>query len=70
MELSELISFVAPEGIWAILSFWLIFYIVKTQEKRDTKQDEREQKYPQIISDLTNSLKDLQDIKDILNNHR
>lgn len=68
MELSELISLVAPEGIWAILSFWLIFYIIRTQEKRDSKQDEREQKYQQIISDLTDSLKDLQDIKDILKN--
>ncbi len=66
VNLSELLSLVAPDGIWAILSFWLIFYIMSAQDKRDKKQEEREQKYQSIISDLTDSLKDLQSIKDIL----
>lgn len=66
MEMNELVQFIAPEGVWAILSFVLIFYIIRAQEKRDNKQDEREKKYQDIISDLSDALKDLNEIKEIL----
>jgi len=66
MNLTELLKYFEPEGVWAILSFFLIFYIIKAQEKRDSKQDEREAKYQTIINDLSNALKDLKDIKEIL----
>ncbi len=52
MGLENFIEYFAPEGIWAVLSLMLIFYIIKAQEKRDLRQDEREQKYQGIISDL------------------
>ena len=66
MNLTEFLQMIAPEGVWAILSFFLIFYIIKAQEKRDDKQDEREQKYQNIIADLSDALKDLNEIKHIL----
>lgn len=62
----ELIKLLAPEGVWAVLSVALIFYIIKGQEKRDIRQDEREQKYQKIILDLSDALKDLNDIKKLL----
>ena len=66
MNLTELLKYFEPEGVWTILSFFLIFYIIKAQEKRDSKQDEREAKYQTIINDLSNALKDLEEIKEIL----
>ncbi|SDO14175.1 BhlA/UviB family holin-like peptide [Acetanaerobacterium elongatum] len=64
--MTELLNYFLPDGVWAVLSGILIFYILKSQEKRDTKQDEREQNYQKIISDLTESLKDVHEIKALL----
>ena len=53
-----------------MLSFLLISYILKAQEKRDIKQDEREKNYQNIITQLTTKFEDIyseiRDIKDIL----
>ena len=49
----EIIQIVSSQGVWALLSFLLIYYIVKAQEKRDEKQDEREKNYQILISELT-----------------
>lgn len=46
----ELIKIVTSQGIWAVLSVFLIFYILKAQEKR-------EDNYQKIISELTEELK-------------
>ena len=70
MEMTNLIEMFAPEGVWAVLSLILIFYIIRTQEKRDLKQDERDMKYQDIISSLTDSLRDLKDIKSILQKNK
>lgn len=70
MEMTNLIEMFAPEGVWAVLSLILIFYIIRTQEKRDLKQDERDMKYQDIISSLTDSLRDLKDIKNILQKNK
>lgn len=65
---NELIDIVSTQGVWALLSFTLIYYILKAQEKRDTKQDEREQKYQEIISDLTSKFEVIHlDVKEIKN---
>ena len=32
------------QGIWAVLAVFLLIYIVKSNEQRDTKQEEREKK--------------------------
>lgn len=51
----------------------LIFYILKTQEKRDIKQEEREKSYQHIISKLTQKFnivevikKDVEEIKEYI----
>lgn len=66
MEFPQLVNLFAPEGVWAILSLFLILYIIRTQEKRDAKQDARDQKYQDIVADLSEALKDLHEIKEIL----
>lgn len=66
MNIENIISLFVPEGVWAVLSFILIYYIIKAQERRDIKQDEREEKYQNIISNLTDSLKELNEIKEII----
>lgn len=67
----ELINIVSSQGVWALLSFFLIYYIVKAQEKRDEKQDEREKNYQNLIEELTNKFEllhlDVSAIKEKLN---
>jgi len=53
-----------------IVHSFLLFYILKAQEKRDEKQEEREKNYQEIISKITDKLmiieevkKDVEDIK-------
>ena len=41
----------------------LLFYILKAQEKRDLKQEERENKYQEIISKLTEKFTIVETIK-------
>lgn len=69
----EILKIASSQGIWASLSVGLIFYILKAQEKRDTKQELREQSYQNIIEKLTDKLnlvndvkKDVQNIKELL----
>lgn len=47
---NELIQIATSQGIWAVLSVFLIFYVLKAQEKRENK-------YQEIISKLTEELK-------------
>lgn len=51
------------QGIWAVLSIFLIFYILKAQEKRDKNQEEREKNYQVIISQITDKLDIVEDVK-------
>ena len=59
---SELIKIASSQGVWAALSVALVFYILKAQEKRDIKQEEREQNYQNIITNLTEKLNVMNDI--------
>lgn len=61
----ELIKTASTQGIWGILSCVLIVYILKAQEKRDLKQEEREENYQNIIKSLTEKLNAL----DSINSH-
>lgn len=62
---NEIIKIAATQGMWAVLSIVLIFYILKAQEKRDIKQDSREQNYQNVISQLTETLNiEIRSIKD------
>ncbi len=60
---NEIIKIAATQGVWAALSVILIFYILKNQEKRDLKQEERENNYQGIISNLTINLNVVEDMK-------
>ena len=61
---SEVLKIAATQGIWAMLSISLIFYILRNQKKRDTAQESREIKYQEIIFVLTDKLNAIDDIKD------
>ncbi len=61
---AEIIELVASQGAWAVLTVGLILYVLKNQEKRDLRQEEREQKYQEIISNLTDKLNLIKDIRD------
>ena len=63
------------QGIWAVLAVFLLIYIVKSNEQRDTKQEEREKNYQTVIESLTENFQilnqvqsDLKEIKDNLFN--
>lgn len=60
------------QGTWAILSICLIFYILKAQEKRDQRQEEREKNYQSIITQITEKLSVVEEVKqdvDIIKNY-
>ena len=63
------------QGIWEVLAVFLLIYIVKSNEQRDTKQEEREKNYQTVIESLTEKFQilnqvqsDLKEIKDNLFN--
>ena len=63
------------QGIWAVLAVFLLIYIVKSNEQRDTKKEEREKNYQTVIESLTEKFQilnqvqsDLKEIKDNLFN--
>lgn len=60
---SDLLKIASTQGVWAALAVALIFYILKTQEKRDLIQSEREQKYQEIIEKLTDKFNIIEDVK-------
>lgn len=68
---SETLRLATQQGIWAVLFVVLLFYILKKQEQRDKKADEREAKYQEtikdnqsIISKLATKLNIVETIKD------
>ncbi|PSM56680.1 UviB-like protein [Clostridium diolis] len=65
--MNELIKNAATQGIWAALSCVLIVYILKAQETRDSKQEEREENYQEIIRELTDKLNLLDSINLTIN---
>lgn len=60
---SELLKLAESQGIWATLSIVLIFYILKAQEKRDLRQEDREKNYQEILYKLTDKLNIVEDVK-------
>lgn len=59
----KIIELASSQGIWTLLTILLIFYILKSQEKRDLKQEDREKKYQEIIASLTDKLNLIEDVK-------
>ncbi|SCX74952.1 BhlA/UviB family holin-like peptide [Alkaliphilus peptidifermentans] len=58
---NDLLRLASTQGLWAALSVLLILYILRAQEKRDVKQEQREQKYQEIICSLTDKLNLIED---------
>ena len=58
-----MVKLAMSQGIWAVVSVSLLFYILKNQEKRDEKQEEREKNYQDIISRMSDKLIIVEDIK-------
>lgn len=58
----QLIKIATTQGVWTILSCVLIVYILKAQENRDIRQEEREKNYQDIIKQLTEKLNTLDSI--------
>ena len=59
----KIIELAASQGIWTVFTVSLVFYVLKNQEKRDIKQDDREKKYQEIIVNLTDKLNIVEDVK-------
>lgn len=66
---AQILDLFAPEGVWAILSLMLIFYILWRQEKRDEQLDEREKerdsrdmKYQDSLSKLADAYEKMEKI--------
>ena len=51
------------QGIWAVVAIFLLIYVVKENEKRDQKQEEREKNYQTIIRQLTEQFSILNEVK-------
>ena len=71
----KVMNVAVSQGIWAVLAVFLLIYIVKSNEQRDTKQEEREKNYQTVIESLTEKFQilnqvqsDLKEIKDNLFN--
>jgi len=59
----KILEVASTQGIWATLTVALIFYILKNQEKRDLRQEDREKKYQEIISNLTDRFNLIEEVK-------
>lgn len=65
---SDILKLASTQGIWSVLSIFLIFYIIKTQKIFDERQNDRENNYQILIKDLTDRLKVIEKIyKEIKN---
>jgi hypothetical protein len=60
---SKILELAATQGVWSALSVGLIYYILKNQEKRDLRQEERESKYQDIITTLSEKFNVVEDVK-------
>ncbi|NFN13440.1 UviB-like protein [Clostridium botulinum] len=66
----QLIKIATTQGVWTVLSCVLIVYILKAQENRDIRQEEREKNYQDIIKQLTEKLNTLDSISSSINEIR
>ena len=72
---SAIMETAISQGIWAVLAVFLLIYIVKSNEQRDAKQEEREKNYQTVIESMTEKFQilnqvqsDLKEIKENLFN--
>ena len=60
---STILDAALSQGIWAVLAVFLLVYIVKENEKRDAKQEEREKNYQKIIEQLPEKFSVLDEVR-------
>ncbi|CEP46369.1 putative UviB [[Clostridium] sordellii] len=65
---NEILKIISSQGIGAVLSLILILYILKSQEKRDLRQQNRELAYQKIISNLSDKLSILDELNENIKN--
>lgn len=53
---STLFETALSQGIWAAVAIFLFIYIVKSIERRDARQEEREEQYQNLINGLSDNL--------------
>lgn len=56
------------QGIWAVVAVFLLIYVVKSNEQRDKKQEERENNYQSVIEKLTEKYQILYTVQNDLRN--
>lgn len=65
-----ILSSALSQGLGYGMFIGLLFYVLKQQEKRDLKSEERESNYQRIISELSEKYseiaKDVKDVKDFI----
>jgi len=77
MEVNELeaafLEKALSQGLWAAVAIFLFLYLVKSSEKRDLRQEEREAQYCKEINELSQNFntiltiqKDIADIKEFI----
>ena len=64
---SQILDAALSQGIWAVLFVALLFYILRSQEKRDEKQEEREANYRELLTDLSHKLDIVESIQNDIN---
>ena len=60
----ELLEAITSQGLGAIMSVALMFYIIKNQEKRDAIQNEREANYQKLLSELSMKFEIIKEIQE------
>lgn len=60
---NTILELALSQGIWAVVAIFLLIYVVKENEKRDLRQEEREKNYQLIIQQLTEQFNVLNEVK-------
>ena len=62
--ISPVLRIAITQGLWASLTVVLIYFNLKSQNDRNIKQEQREDKYQDIILKLSIQLKAMEEIKE------
>lgn len=60
---NQILESALSQGLWAVLFVALLFYILRSQEKRDQKQEERETNYRELLTNLSHTLNIVESIQ-------
>lgn len=62
-RVSVILENIMSQSLWAAVAMFLFIYFMKSTEKRDLRNDETEEKYNKIISELSEKFNIVSDIK-------